>query len=76
MFTFLCGCLGFCFNFRIQNNFSREQRAEELRQAKQELEAALAELKAQEDAYNAKTEELKRKSEGGGVAALRAKSLH
>ena len=31
-------------------------------------------MKAQEDAYNAKTDELKRKSEGGGVAALRAKN--
>jgi len=37
--------------------------------AKAELEAALAELKAQEDAYNNKTEELKRKSEEGGVVS-------
>ena len=38
------------------------------------MEAALSELKAQEDAYNRRTEELKQKSEGGGVAALRAKN--
>ena len=44
------------------------------RSAQQELEAALAELKAQEDAYAARTAELKAKSEGGGVAALRAKN--
>ena len=31
-------------------------------------------MKVQEAAYNAKTEELKSKSEGGGVAALRAKN--
>eukprot|EP01095_Lingulamoeba_sp_RSL-Kostka_P002605 TRINITY_DN134_c0_g1_i11.p1 TRINITY_DN134_c0_g1~~TRINITY_DN134_c0_g1_i11.p1 ORF type:complete len:401 (+),score=260.49 TRINITY_DN134_c0_g1_i11:63-1265(+) len=37
--------------------------------AKAELEAALAELKAQEDAYNQKTEDLKRKSEEGGVVS-------
>ena len=30
--------------------------------------------KAQEAAYNQKTEQLKAKSEGGGVAALRAKN--
>eukprot|EP00013_Stygamoeba_regulata_P029686 CAMPEP_0177651536 /NCGR_PEP_ID=MMETSP0447-20121125/12613_1 /TAXON_ID=0 /ORGANISM="Stygamoeba regulata, Strain BSH-02190019" /LENGTH=216 /DNA_ID=CAMNT_0019154649 /DNA_START=46 /DNA_END=692 /DNA_ORIENTATION=+ len=34
--------------------------------AKEELDAALAELKAQEDAYNAKTAELTKKSEEGG----------
>ena len=33
------------------------------------MEAALAELKAQEDAFNQKTEELKRKSEEGGVVS-------
>lgn len=51
-----------------------QQREVELQAAKRELEAALAEVKAQEDAYNRKTEELKAKSEGGGVAALRAKN--
>jgi F actin bundling C terminal len=35
--------------------------------AKEELEAALADLKAQEDAYNLKTETLTKKSEEGGV---------
>ena len=34
-----------------------------------ELEAALAEVKKQEDAYNAKTETLKKKSEEGGVVS-------
>ena len=38
------------------------------------MEAAVAELKAQQDAYDKRTEELKAKSEGGGVAALRAKN--
>jgi len=33
------------------------------------LEAALAEVKKQEDAYNAKTEDLKKKSEEGGVVS-------
>ena len=37
--------------------------------AKAELEAALAEVKAQEDAYNSRTEELKKKSETGGVVS-------
>lgn len=50
------------------------QREKELAAAKVELEAALKELEAQEAAYKAKTEELQRKSEGGGVAALRAKN--
>jgi len=42
-------------------------REEESIVAKRELEVALAELKAQEDAYNARTAELKRKSEEGSV---------
>jgi len=37
--------------------------------AEAELKAALAELKAQEDAFNAKTADLKRKSEEGSVVA-------
>jgi hypothetical protein len=37
--------------------------------AQQELEAALAELKAQEDAYNNKKLELERKSEEGGIVS-------
>jgi len=37
--------------------------------AQQELEAALAEVKAQEDAYNNKKAELERKSEEGGVVS-------
>jgi len=41
----------------------------ELRQAQIDLDAALAEVKAQEDAYNAKTAELQRKSEEGGVVS-------
>jgi len=44
-------------------------REEELRLAKIELEAALAELKAQEDAYNNKKADLERKSEEGGVVS-------
>jgi len=38
-------------------------------QAEKEQKEALAEVKAQEDAYNQKTEELKKKSETGGVVA-------
>lgn len=57
---------------------AREQEAREreapFKAAQEELEAAVAELKAQEDAYNSKTEELKAKSEGAGVAAMRAKN--
>jgi len=37
--------------------------------AQQELEAALAEVKAQEDAYNQKKADLERKSEEGGVVS-------
>jgi len=50
------------------------QKQLELQAAKKDLEVALEEVKVQEAAYNAKTEELKSKSEGGGVAALRAKN--
>lgn len=48
-----------------------ESRAAEeaARKAREELEAALADLKAQEDAYNNKTKELERKSEEGGVVS-------
>jgi len=46
-----------------------KQREAESHAAKAELEAALAELKAQEDAYNNKTQELKQKSEEGGVVS-------
>merc|ERR1712137_274706 len=42
-------------------------READAKKAKQELEAALAELKSQEDAYNNKTAELTKKSEQGGV---------
>jgi septal ring factor EnvC (AmiA/AmiB activator) len=42
--------------------------------AENELKAALAALKEQEDAYSKKTEELKAKAEGAGVAAMRAKN--
>jgi len=38
------------------------------------LKAALNDLKSQEDAYAKKTEELQGKSEGSGVAAMRAKN--
>jgi len=44
-------------------------REEEAAAAQAELEAALAEVKAQEDAYNAKTADLTRKSEEGGVVS-------
>jgi len=42
--------------------------------AENELKAALAALKEQEDAYQKKKEELTAKAEGGGVAAMRAKN--
>merc|ERR1712125_234991 len=41
----------------------------EAKSAQEELEAALAEVKSQEDAYNSRTEELKKKSETGGVVS-------
>eukprot|EP01103_Thecamoeba_quadrilineata_P021620 TRINITY_DN9_c0_g1_i1.p1 TRINITY_DN9_c0_g1~~TRINITY_DN9_c0_g1_i1.p1 ORF type:complete len:385 (-),score=130.31 TRINITY_DN9_c0_g1_i1:53-1207(-) len=43
------------------------EREAPFKQAQQELEAALAELKAQEDAYNSKKSELQKKSEEGSV---------
>jgi len=43
------------------------ERAAEAKVAQAELEAALAEVQAQEHAYNSKTEELKRKSEEGSL---------
>merc|ERR1712014_382166 len=42
---------------------------EEARAAQAELEAALKELKEQEDAYNSKTAALQKKSEEGGVVS-------
>ncbi len=42
---------------------------DEQRAAQQELEVALAELKAQEDAYNSRTAELQKASEEGSVVA-------
>jgi len=51
-----------------------EKKKNDLEKAEAELKAELAKLKEQEDAYNAKTEELKVKSEGAGVAAMRAKN--
>ena len=42
---------------------------EELRAAQAEVEAALAEVKKEEAAYNARTEELKEKSETGGAVS-------
>jgi len=51
-----------------------EKRHQELAAAEAELKAELGKLKEQEDCYNAKTEELKAKSEGSGVAAMRAKN--
>merc|ERR1712125_258649 len=41
----------------------------EAKSAQEELEAALAELKAQEDAYNQKKAELEKKSQEGGVVS-------
>jgi len=51
-----------------------EARKNEALAAENELKAALAALKEQEDAYNQKTQDLKAKSEGGGVSAMRAKN--
>jgi len=51
------------------------QKSEEARQAQNELESALREVKAQEDAYNNKTEDLRRRStQGGVVQANKAKN--
>jgi len=44
-----------------------EAKAQVSAKAEAELKAALAELKAQEDAFHARTEDLKRKSENGSV---------
>jgi len=44
-----------------------EQAEADLKKADEELAASLADLKAQEDAFNNKTEELKRKSEEGST---------
>jgi len=49
-------------------------KAAEAQAAEDELKAALADLKSQEDAYAKKTKELEQKSEGSGVAAMRAKN--
>eukprot|EP01124_Arcella_intermedia_P022528 TRINITY_DN3376_c0_g1_i1.p1 TRINITY_DN3376_c0_g1~~TRINITY_DN3376_c0_g1_i1.p1 ORF type:complete len:303 (-),score=67.90 TRINITY_DN3376_c0_g1_i1:83-991(-) len=51
-----------------------EKKKQDLVNAENELKAELGKLKEQEDAYNKKTEELKAKSEGSGVAAMRAKN--
>jgi len=51
-----------------------EARKNEAIAAENELKAALAALKEQEDAYNKKTEELKVKADGAGVSAMRAKN--
>jgi len=51
-----------------------EKRHNELTAAEAELKAEFSKLKEQEDAYNSKSEELKSKSEGSGVAAMRAKN--
>jgi len=55
--------------FREAEARAREaaQREAEAIQAQEELERALADLKAQEDAYNNKTAELQRKSEEGSI---------
>jgi len=47
-----------------------QKTAEDARRAEAELEAALAELKAQEDAFNSRTQELQRKSEQGSVVQM------
>merc|ERR1712137_1325182 len=46
-----------------------QEEVAEAQKAKAELDAALADLKAEEDAYNNKTKELERKSEEGGVVS-------
>ncbi len=43
--------------------------ADAARAVQRELEEALAELKAQEDAYNGKIKELEQKSEQGGLVS-------
>jgi len=55
-------------------NYARQQEAP-FKAAQEEVEAALSEVKAQEDARNSRTEELKRKStQGGAVAQNKAKA--
>jgi len=51
-----------------------EKRKAELTHAENELKAELSKLKEQEDTYNAKTNELTKKSEGSGVSAMRSKN--
>jgi len=51
-----------------QEQIAHQRRAEAI-QAQRELEAALAELKAQEDAYNNKKADLEKKSQEGGVVS-------
>lgn len=51
-----------------------EKRKAESITAEKELKTEMAKLKEQEDAYNTKTEELKKKSEGAGVSAMRSKN--
>jgi len=53
----------------IEEEKIAEERKKEAIQAQKELEAALAELKAQEDAFNSKKAELERKCEEGGVVS-------
>ena len=53
----------------IQQENIAQQRKVEAIQAQNELEAALAELKAQEDAYNQKKADLEKKSQEGGVVS-------
>jgi len=57
-----------------QASFTRaeesKQREVESQQAKKELDVALAEVKAQEDAYNSKKADLQKKSESGGVVSM------
>ena len=66
--------IGISMTFDAYVVLQARAREAEQKAAQAELEAALAELKAQEEAYAAKTQELKTKSEGAGVAALRAKN--
>jgi len=60
---------------KVDEQLAREKEAElqvkveEEKTAKAELEAALAEVKAQEDAYNAQIASLKKKSTEGGVVS-------
>jgi len=60
---------------RKQEEAARQQEAP-FKAAQEEVDAALAEVKAQEDARNSKTEQLKRQSEEGGVVQQnKAKAL-